>query len=106
MTRTKLTEVPTDDFFPLLHHVSEESIIHDAAQQYLFSISQYEGSVFSPAGLTIHSMLYWWLFYSECRTLPPWLSLREGEAAVSALSLNGPDQTHQGLQSLPKLCYM
>lgn len=50
-------------------------------------------------------MPYWWLFYSECRTLPHG-SLEGKGAAVSALSLNGPSQTHQRLQSQPEPCYM
>lgn len=70
MTKTNLTEGPNDDFFPLLHQVSEESVIHNAAHQYLFSRSPSEGSVLSAARQAIHYMLCWWLSHSKCRTLP------------------------------------
>lgn len=71
MTKTNLTEGANDDFFPLLHQVSEESVILNAAYQYLFYSSPSEGSVLSAARQAIHYTLCWWLSHSQCRTLPP-----------------------------------
>lgn len=43
--------------------------------------------MFSPAGLTVHSMLYWWLFCSEHRTLSPWRGCYQCTKALTALTI-------------------
>lgn len=55
--------------FPL-HPVSEESVIPNAAYQYLFYSSPSGGSVLSAARQTIHYRLCWWLSHSVGRSLP------------------------------------
>lgn len=82
MTKTNLTEDPNDNFFSPFHQVSEGSVIHNAAYQYLFYRCPSEGRVLSAARQVVHYTLCWCLSHSECSV--PMAALREGEAAGPA----------------------
>lgn len=93
-----------DYFSPPLHQVSEESVIHNAAYQYLFYWCPSKAVCFQLpdrlfiTGCSLQAVPQW-------MQGSPWQLWGKGRLLALHHTWTSPDQAHQRLQPLPKLSY-